>query len=327
MDSQGATPVISAGRMLRAAREAQGLHVAALAVSLKVPVKKLELLEADAYDQLPDAVFTRALASSVCRALKINAKPVLDRLPQTVSPRLVSVDPAKSTPFQSLSDNKAQGMIPQINRPAAFAVVALLLAALVLIFLPDVTSLRPAEQAAANTTSPSNGVLMGQVTGLPSTITEAVAVTPNATPAEAPSQVTAAVSAGNNPTTATSAISSTTVAQSTPTVPSPTLVITPSLSAVSTGTASTAAAITDVPEGSLVVFKATGDTWVEVTTGKGKVVISRLLKAGDTVGAAGTTPMSVVVGRADMAQVTVRGQDFDLKPVASKDLVARFKVN
>ena len=37
---------ISAGKMLQTARVAQGLHIAALAVSLKVPVKKLEALEA-----------------------------------------------------------------------------------------------------------------------------------------------------------------------------------------------------------------------------------------------------------------------------------------
>ncbi|NJM43298.1 MAG: helix-turn-helix domain-containing protein [Brachymonas sp.] len=72
----------SAGQMLREAREAHGLHVAALAVSMKVPVKKLEALEADRLEDLPDAVFVRALASSVCRALKIDAAPILAKLPQ-----------------------------------------------------------------------------------------------------------------------------------------------------------------------------------------------------------------------------------------------------
>jgi hypothetical protein len=36
--------VKTAGALLREAREAQGLHVAALAVAMKVPVKKLEAL-------------------------------------------------------------------------------------------------------------------------------------------------------------------------------------------------------------------------------------------------------------------------------------------
>ena len=52
----------SAGVQLRAARERQGLHVAALAAAIKIPQRKLEALEADRYDELPDATFTRALA-------------------------------------------------------------------------------------------------------------------------------------------------------------------------------------------------------------------------------------------------------------------------
>src|SRR6059036_2717399 len=92
-DSRGATDQqLSAGSLLREAREAAGLHVATLAVALKVPVRKLEALEDDRYDQLPDAVFVRALASSVCRTLKIDAQPVLERLPQTATPRLVQLD-------------------------------------------------------------------------------------------------------------------------------------------------------------------------------------------------------------------------------------------
>ena len=41
------TDTLSAGSMLRQAREMAGLHIGALAVALKVPVKKLEALEAE----------------------------------------------------------------------------------------------------------------------------------------------------------------------------------------------------------------------------------------------------------------------------------------
>ena len=78
----------SAGTLLRQAREASGLHIGALSVALKVPVKKLEALEADQHELLPDAVFTRALAASVCRTLKIDPGLVLSRLPGQVMPRL-----------------------------------------------------------------------------------------------------------------------------------------------------------------------------------------------------------------------------------------------
>ncbi len=64
-----ATASPTAGRLLREAREKQGLHIAALAAAIKVAPRKLELLEADRFDELPDATFTSALAQTVCRAL------------------------------------------------------------------------------------------------------------------------------------------------------------------------------------------------------------------------------------------------------------------
>ena len=73
---------------LREAREAAGLHIAAMAAALKVPVRKLEALEAGRYDELPDLTFARALASSACRQLKIDPAPVLEQIPQNPAPAL-----------------------------------------------------------------------------------------------------------------------------------------------------------------------------------------------------------------------------------------------
>ena len=78
----------TAGGLLRQARQAQGLHIAALAAAIKVTPRKLELLEADRLDELPDATFTRALAQTVCRTLKIDAAPVLALLPPPKGHRL-----------------------------------------------------------------------------------------------------------------------------------------------------------------------------------------------------------------------------------------------
>jgi (E)-4-hydroxy-3-methylbut-2-enyl-diphosphate synthase len=117
--------------------KAQGLHIAALAVSLKVPVRKLEALEADRLDLLPDAVFVRALASSVCRTLKMDPAPVLERLPQTAAPRLVRDSGGINTPFRAPSDGRNPSWFDQLSKPVFLAVFALLLGALVLIFLPS----------------------------------------------------------------------------------------------------------------------------------------------------------------------------------------------
>ncbi len=127
---------ISAGGLLKQAREAAGLHIAALAAALKVPVKKLEALESDRFDLLPDAVFVRALAASVCRTLKIDAAPVLQRLPQTSSPKLTYQGTGINAPFRAPGDGPSPSIWTQISRPAVLAGLILLMGALVLIFLP-----------------------------------------------------------------------------------------------------------------------------------------------------------------------------------------------
>ena len=89
----------TAGGLLRQARQAQGLHIAALAAAIKVVPRKLELLESDQFDQLPDATFTRALAQTVCRTLKIDATPILALLPPPKAHRLEQIAEGLNTPF------------------------------------------------------------------------------------------------------------------------------------------------------------------------------------------------------------------------------------
>src|SRR4051794_32653278 len=103
-ESTAATPS-TAGALLRQARQAQGLHIAALAASIKVGQRKLELLESDQFDQLPDATFTRALAQTVCRALKIDAAPVLALMPPPGGYRLEHVGEGINAPFRDRPDH------------------------------------------------------------------------------------------------------------------------------------------------------------------------------------------------------------------------------
>lgn len=127
---------VTAGGRLRQAREAQGLHIAALAASLKVPVRKLEALERDRYDELPDATFTRALAQTVCRALKIDAAPVLAMLPRVELAALDHVATGINAPFRDKTA-AAEPMLGGLLRHPATAIVALLLAgALAVAFWP-----------------------------------------------------------------------------------------------------------------------------------------------------------------------------------------------
>lgn len=95
------TQSVPAGALLRAARESAGVHIGFLAATLKVPVRKLELLEDSRFDELPDATFVRALSLSVCRVLKCDPAPVLAALPRQehVASTLEQVSHGMNAPF------------------------------------------------------------------------------------------------------------------------------------------------------------------------------------------------------------------------------------
>ena len=128
----------SAGAMLRAAREGRGLHIAALAAAIKVSPRKLEALEADRHGDLPDMTFTRALAQTVCRALKVDAEPVLASLPQAGDTlRLSQVGAGLNAPFREASGSRDPRDYTLLRRPMFWATLVVLLGALALALVPE----------------------------------------------------------------------------------------------------------------------------------------------------------------------------------------------
>jgi cytoskeleton protein RodZ len=304
---QGGTPLAgpSAGALLRQARESAGLHIAALAVALKVPVRKLEALEADRLDLLPDAVFVRALAASVCRTLKIDAGQVLGLLPQTGKPNLGQQHAPINTPFRSPGDGPGPTLLTQVSKPAVLAGLLFVLAALVLIFLP--------------------GVQPGEAPSVAKTVPTPVGEAPVA-PQGAPSGE--AMARGEMLGSEKPAETGRPAEALAPAVPASAVIVPlpPVEAAPASAVANPAAVSSPQPAATgIVVFKAKGESWVEVTDAKGVVVVRRTLAAGEEVGASGVLPLAAVVGRVDATQVQVRGKPFDLSAV-SRDNVARFEV-
>ncbi len=320
VNAAGVTSQISAGRLLRQAREAAGLHIAALAVSLKVPVKKLEALEADRIDLLPDVVFVRALASSVCRTLKIDAASVLDRLPQTCNPTLTYQGMNINTPFRSPSDAPVPSLWAHISRPAVLAGLVLLLGALVLILLPAVKL--GVHDIRSNAVSGSANTESAKVVA-PVFVLEAGS-------ADAANSPTSAEELLSSPVTLSSAVLSVQAPRVFPTPMAAVFAPPGSLKTVSppqvvAAPAVPASAALQLPSTGIVVFSAKGASWVEVTDSTGQVVMRRTLSAGEVAGVTGALPLAAVVGRADATQVQIRGKAFDLS-VFAKDNVARFEV-
>ena len=284
----GDSSLMTAGDMLRQAREAHGLHVAVVAAALKVPTQKLEALENDDIDALPDPVFARALAASVCRALKIDPKPVLAKLPGALRPGLADADRTISTHIRSGAPHQGRGSGVSLPSRALMAVVILLLVgAAALFWLPQSvfdqlggTVSRWMARSDVASTEPTNAAAPAPAGTVVESVTPPAPAVEPAPPAAAP-------------------------AAAAPAAPAP-------------------AAAT--PGGNVLVFTARADSWITVTDAGGKPLLRRTVQAGETVGVAGTLPLVVVVGRASGIDVQVRGKPFDLAPLAKAGGVARFEV-
>lgn len=291
---------VVAGMMLRQARESAGVHIAALAVALKVPVHKLEALEAGYFDVFPDVVFVRALASSMCRTLKVDPAPVLALLPQNRPPAL-SAHRGINASFKPGSGQSASSSGASGSRMAVAAVVVLLVAAAALLLWPHrPTGMAGDESASIKGTSVETSGGSEKVADEPT-----AGASPTLSPSASITSVPSASMSGASSAAAGAA---------------------PVTNAAATAVPGSAASspIGDSTNAALVI-RTRGESWVQVRGAAGSTVLQRVLAAGETVTVPGTPPWSVVIGKADVTEVTVHGKPLELKTV-SRENVARFEV-
>lgn len=322
-EGEGATtpapaPAPSAGRLLREAREKQGLHIAALAASIKVSPKKLELLESDRFDELPDATFTRALAQTVCRALKTDSGVVMRLLPPPVGHRLEQVGEGLNTPFRE----RPGTLVPRdwmqfVTSPAVWLTVLILAAAVVVYFLPpSLTGLPTGRPRAASATARA-GVEPGMP---PDAANEASVAVPGAAPGtvaappivEAPDAASAPAVAGS------AALAPTAIVAMVPASP-----LTPT-SALAASASMPTSEVAALPPG-MLQLRTVSASWIEVNDGRGQPLVSRVMKAGESAGVDGVPPLRVRIGNAAGTQLVFRGQPTDLKAF-TRDNVARLEL-
>ncbi len=288
-----AAPPATAGEMLRAARERQGVHLAVLAASLKVAQRKLELIEGNRYDELPDATFTRALALSMCRALKIDAEPVLSRLPQPQGHGLDQVSLGLNAPFRDRAGAGDGG-----EWPRAFS-------------LPVIGALLLAGAA----------LLVYVVPSGPWSIDRLLPMFDGGT------------SAGVNPTPASTEATPVPVVAAAPvqaSVPPAASIAPPAELPPASGAASAvvdtvfSAPASAPPAGGMLTLRASAESWVEVRDRNGQILLSRTLAPGEAAGVDGAAPLSLTVGNAEATEVVFRGRPLTL--AANRDNVARMEL-
>ena len=295
---------LTAGQLLRNARQAQSMNIDVLSNILKVPTYKIEALENDQHAVFPDAVFIRALACGICRVLKVEDAPVLALLPRS------AVLSLEAKPLSRNMHFKPDGFAPRstswssLSRFSLMGAFALVLAAGAVYWMPESQAPQNFLNESTNQVKhwwrqftdseiadpPSSTVVLSN----PADFSSAAQTSSNKTPA------VSAASTSNN-TAISKTVATPLMSASTPTTESPSV------------------------QPGVVNFRVSAASWVEVVDAKKSVLLRRMLEPGETASVSGSVPMVVVVGRVDATQVWVRGETYELAAF-SKNNVARFEV-
>lgn len=292
---------VSAGALLRQARQAQGVALGDLAATLKVPVEKLQALEDEDWQRLPDVVFLRALAQTICRTLHLEAAPVLALLPQqkvtALAPQVGLNAPMRERGVPSILATKTQ------HSPWPWVVLLLIVLGgggylgvqwMAPEWVRGVSTTAPAPAGDSPLFSPAgpeegDGAQAGEVPTV-----QAAALMQPALPEEEGAQPGFAAPAP--------------VAQAEP------------AAAPAAPAAPAAASVSPV-----LRITAKGATWVQVLDAQQRLLIEKILQDGEVFSTSAPKPLTVAVGKADLATVEVNGAPFDLQAVARSN-VARFEV-
>lgn len=285
----------SAGEGLRHTREARGLSVSEVAHALKLNPRQIEALEAGRFDLLPGYAFTRGFLRNYARLLKMDPAPLLAQLEPQEAGADVELAPSSN----------AQGEMPEVGRgrfrrsviPGILAALALL-GIVVAGWYYDTLRSRPAEELAASLPAPSEAAPPAESSPPVGAVSVPVPVlVPQADSSAVPPQLPAATSPAAVSVSETAAVP-----------------------------AAEPAAAAKTPDGvDRLVFDFTQDAWVEIKDGNGKVVFSRLGKAGSREQVEARAPLSLVVGNARYVKLERNGSPVDLG-ASSKVPVARLKL-
>lgn len=299
---------VSAGALLRQARQAQGVALEDLAATLKVPVEKLQALEDEDWQRLPDVVFLRALAQTICRTLHLEAAPVLALLPQQKVTALA--------PQGGLNAPMRERGVPSIlatnTKHSPWPWVVLLLIVLGGGGYLGVQWMAPEWVRGVSTTVPAPSDPAGDSPLFSPAV-------PEEGDGGGMGNMGDAAQAGEVPTVQAAALMQPALPEeegAQPGFAAPA----PAAEPAAAPAAQAAASVSPV-----LRITAKGATWVQVLDAQQRLLIEKILQDGEVFSTSAPKPLTVAVGKADLATVEVNGAPFDVQAVARSN-VARFEV-
>jgi cytoskeleton protein RodZ len=278
----------TAGLLLRRAREAAGLSLDAVAQQLKLAPRQVEALEGGDYSRLPGRTFVRGFMRNYARLLQLDPEAVLSALPASAAA------PSLEAPTLHATASSIGELPDAGGRKSAWTrwtIPLVLIAAVAGAAVYEYR--RQADDDAANgaqrPATPARNT--GEVTtALPNPVLSAPSTDAPSTGASPPA----------------------------PSAASPT-----DAAADAAPTSANVAALAPAAEEATLVFDYRDFSWTEVRDRSGRVLLAKMMRAGERQSVTGVPPFDVVVGNSADVKLAYRGQPVDLASV-SRGNVARF---
>ena len=274
--------------MLRARRIELGLSQADIANMVKLPARRIEALEHERWEELPDGPFLRGFLRNIARALNLDASSLMEKVD-------ASLMRASSPDSILMPQGVTHATLPRRSGPADER-----RGGRALVYGAFLFALIAAVIAWSGTESFDHAVALAK--GM---------VDPSAHVAAAPAATPDVAVAGSSE----APVAATPGAEAMP----------PTTAAVAEPQADKApkqGSATDLA----LLFHFNEASWVEVRSADGKVLLKGTNAAGSEQAVDGEAPFSLVVGNAKGVALKFRGQPVDLAPY-TRDAVARFKLS
>ena len=281
-------PVVSLGKMLREARERQGLSVMDVSSQIKFAPRQIEALEEDDLQHLPETAFLRGFVRSYAKILHLDAQVLLAALPQ------------KKAVETELTPDSVEEPFPDIHSVLRHNLIWLGAALLLILIV--------------------TGFVLWHFAAPPEAIKEAKVETSISLPAEAPVNRAQPVLDTTEIEPVLPKMPIVKMPPS-PAVTQPSVQVTgaaPSRSAKNkqvavSGVQPVSEPDTTVPITSLRI-EFSEDAWAEIKDRDGKILSSRLHSAGNELTVNGRAPFSLLIGHAKSVRLYYKGKEIDLAP-------------
>lgn len=293
---------------LASARQAAGLSIEEAARQLKFAPRQIEALEAGQLQRLPGGTFVRGMVRSYAKLLRVDAEPLLAQIAAQVPP-----------PDDERLAHRYRQPVPFSDgaRRSNYMYVAL---SLVLLVAVAAVALQWRQERASSRTLAFVSAAQMPAEPAKAPAAAAPAEAPAAAPAarsSEPAKAVAPASVAKPPARPESAPKAEKPADAGPQASKPAATL-----AATAKPAAPGAAVAHSGTGR-ISLQFEGESWVEIRSGSGKLLVASLHTPGTERLVSGVPPFEMVIGNAQQVRLTYNDKPVDLTPYVRVE-VARF---